>query len=196
MASCRSFGRVFSVFTEKQIGRIDTACWVRLRCGGDFVELHGFDAGGLVLAGRDHAVLNGVVYFVVRNHRRGHADRRERLRPDRRTLHAHLEALEIGEVLERLVGEDVPDAAAGIADQHHLGLGRDLIGDRRQNIRFDHLVHVLDALEHEGSVDERRRLGKGRHVGRRHNAIVDRLALPTCTRNIAFRALAMNSCAT
>ena len=33
LASCKSFGRVFSVFTEKQIGRIDTACWVKLRWG-------------------------------------------------------------------------------------------------------------------------------------------------------------------
>ena len=33
IASCRSLGKVFSVFTEKHIGRIDTACCVKLRCG-------------------------------------------------------------------------------------------------------------------------------------------------------------------
>ena len=102
----------------------------------DFVELHRLDAGRLVFAGRDHAVLDGVVDFVIGDDGRAHADGRERLRPDRRALHAHLEALEIGQVLERLVGEDVADAAAGIADQHHLGLRRDFVGDRRQDVRL------------------------------------------------------------
>ena len=143
----------------------------------DFVELHRLDAGGLVFAGRDHAVLDGIVDFVIGDDGRAHADGRERLRPDRRALHPHLEALEIGQILERLVGEDVADAAAGIADQHHLGLRRDLVGDRRQDVGFDDLVHVLDALEHERSIDERRRLGEGRHVGRRDDAVIDRLAL-------------------
>ena len=56
-------------------------------------------------------------------------------------------------------------------------LFRDLVGDRRQDVGFDDLVHVLDALEHERRVDKGRRLGEGRHVGRRDNAVIDRLAL-------------------
>src|SRR5262249_8054580 len=42
--------------------------------GADLVELHLLDAGGLVLARRDDAVLDGVVDFVVRDHGRRHAD--------------------------------------------------------------------------------------------------------------------------
>ena len=154
----------------------------------DFVELHRLDTGRLVFAGRDHAVLDGVVDFIVGDHGRAHADGGKRLRPDRSALHANLETLEIGEVLERLVGEDVADAAARIADQNDLGLGRDFVGDRRQNILLDDLVHVLDALEHEGRIDKRRRLGEGRHVGRRDNAVIDRLALRHVLEILLFEA--------
>ena len=36
----------------------------------DFVELHRLDAGRLVFAGRDHAVLDGVVDFIAGDHGR------------------------------------------------------------------------------------------------------------------------------
>ena len=99
------------------------------------------------------------------------------LRPDRRALHAHLQALDVGEAAHRLVDEDVARAAAGIADQHHLGLLGDLVGDRLQNIGVEHLVPVIEIAEQERRIDEGRRLGEGRHVRRRDDAVVDRLAL-------------------
>src|SRR6266550_3530123 len=70
IASCKSLGNVLSVFTEKQIGRID--------------------AGRLVFTGRDHAVLDGIVDLVIGNDCRRHAGGGKRLRPDRGALHAHL----------------------------------------------------------------------------------------------------------
>src|SRR6266446_551026 len=103
----------------------------------DFIELHRLDPGRLVFAGRDHAILDGVVDLVVGDDRRTHAGGCKRPRPDRSALHAHLEALDIGQVPERPVGEYVADAAARIADQHNLGFGCDFVGDRRQNFLFD-----------------------------------------------------------
>src|SRR6266446_2237173 len=100
----------------------------------DFIELHRLDPGRLVFAGRDHAILDGVVDLVVGDDRRTHAGGCKRPRPDRSALHAHLEALDIGQVPERPVGEYVADAAARIADQHNLGFGCDFVGDRRQNV--------------------------------------------------------------
>ena len=77
----------------------------------------------------------------------------------------------------RLVDEDVAHAAAGIADQHHVGLLGDLVGDRLQEVGVEHLVPVVEIAEQERRVDEGRRLGEGRHVRRRDDAVVDRLAL-------------------
>jgi hypothetical protein len=110
-------------------------------------------------------------------HRRRHAGGGEGLRPDRRALHAHLEALHLGQVAHRLVDEDVARAAAGVADQHDLGVLGHLVGNRLQQVGVEHLVPVRQVAEQERRVDERRGLGEGRHVGRRDDAVVDRLAL-------------------
>ena len=143
----------------------------------DLVELHRLDARRLVLARRDHVVLDRVVDFVVGDDGRRHAGGLERAAPDRRALHAHLQRLDLGEVLHRLVDEDVARAAARIADQHDLGFFVDLVGDRLEQVGVEHLVPVREVAEQERRIDERRRLGEGRHVRRRHDRVVDRLAL-------------------
>ena len=97
--------------------------------------------------------------------------------PDRRALHAHLQRLDLGEIVHRLVDEDVARAAARIADQHHLGLFVDLVGDRLEQIGVEHLVPVREVAEKERRVDEWRGLREGRHVRRRHDRVVDRFAL-------------------
>ena len=145
--------------------------------GTDLVELHLLDAGSLVLARRDDAVLDGVVDLVVGDYGRRHADGREGAAPDRRPLHADLQPLHLGQVANRPVDEDVAHAAAGIADQHHVRLLRDLVGDRLEQIGVEHLVPVVEVAEQERRVDEGGGLGEGRHVRRRHDAVVDRDAL-------------------
>ena len=71
---------------------------------------------------------------------------------------AHLERLQLLHVLHRLVDEDVARAAAGVADQHHVGLLRDLVGDRLEDVLVEHRVPVREVAEQERRVDERRRL--------------------------------------
>jgi hypothetical protein len=88
-----------------------------------------------------------------------------------------LQALDVGEVLHRLVDEDVARAAAGVADQHHVGLLRDLVGHRLEDVGVEHLVPVREVPEQERRVDERRRLGERGHVRRRDDGVVHRLAL-------------------
>ena len=166
-----------NVLPEKQIGPDRDRVLRHVEVRADFVELHRLDAGGFVLARLDHAVLDRVVDLVVRDHRRRHADGGERLAPDRRALHANLEALHLGEVAHRLVGEDVARAAAGEADQHHVALRGDFVGDRLQRVGVEHLVPVVEVAEQERRVDERRGLGERRHVRRRHDRVVDRDAL-------------------
>ena len=124
----------------------------------DFVELHLLDARGLVLAGGDHAVLDRVVDLVVGNHGRRHARGLEGAAPDRRALDADLEAFSSCMFLHRLVDEDVARAAAGVADQHDVGLLRDLVGDRLEHVLVEHRVPVLEVTEQKRRVDERRRL--------------------------------------
>ena len=145
--------------------------------GADFVEFHRLDPRRFILAGGDHAVLDGVVDLVVRDHRGRHAGGGKGLAPYRRALDADFQALHFSEIAHGLVGEDVAGAAAGVADQHHLGLLRDLVGDRLEHVCVEHLVPVIQVAEQERRVDERRRLGKGRHVRRRHDRVVDRNAL-------------------
>src|SRR5438552_1247426 len=145
--------------------------------GADFVELHRLNARRLVLARRDDAVLDGVVHLVVRDHRGRHADRGEGAAPDRSALHAHLEVLHLGEVAHRLVDEDVAGAAPGVADQHDVGLLRDLVRDRLEQIGIEHLVPVVEVAEDERRVYERRRLREGGHMRRRHDPVVHALAL-------------------
>ena len=145
--------------------------------GRHLVELHGLHARRLVLAGADDVILDGVVDLVVGDDRRRHADRGKRLGPDRRALHAHLETLDLGQRAHGLVDEDVAHAATGIADQHDVGLLRDLVGHRLQEVGIEHLVPVIEVAEQEGRVDERRCLRERRHVRWRDDAVVHRLAL-------------------
>ena len=145
--------------------------------GRHLVELHGLHACRLVLAGTDDIVLDGVVDLAVGNDRRRHAGGRERARPDRRALHAHLEPFDVGQRAHRLVDEDVAHAAAGIADQHHVGFFCDLIGDGCQHVGIQHLVPVVEVAEQEGRIDERRGLREGRHVRWGDDAVVDGFAL-------------------
>src|SRR5262249_20899183 len=98
--------------------------------GADLVDFHLLYARGLVLARRDDAIVDGVVDLVIADPGWRHPGRREGAAPDRRALHAHFEPLHLGEVANRPVGEDVTYAAACIADQHHVRLLRDLVGDR------------------------------------------------------------------
>ena len=144
---------------------------------GDLEELHLLDARRLVLACVDHAVLDRVVDLVIGDHGRRHAGCREGAAPDRRALDADLEALQLVHVADRLVDEDVAGAAARIADQHDVGALGDLVGDRLQEVLVEHLVPVREVAEQERRVDERSRLGEGRHVRRRHDREVDRAAL-------------------
>src|SRR5262245_2771489 len=145
--------------------------------GADLEEFHLLDAGSLVLARGDDAVLNRVVDLVVGDHGRGHPDRREGAAPDRRALDADLQPLHLGEVAHRLVDEDVAHAAAGIAGQRRVRLLRDLVGDRLEQVGVEHLVPVVEVAEQERRVDERGGLREGRHVRRRHDAVVDGDAL-------------------
>src|ERR1044072_8839234 len=57
-------------------------------------------------------------------------------------------------------------AAARVSDQHDVGLLRDLVGDRFQEVRVQHLVPVVEIAEQERCVDEGRRLREGGHVSR------------------------------
>src|SRR5581483_6670479 len=95
----------------------------------DLVELHLLDAGSLVLARLDDAVLDGVVDLVVGDDGRRHAGGGERTAPDRRALHADLETFQVRHGVDRLRSEDVARAAARVADQHDVGLLRDLVGN-------------------------------------------------------------------
>jgi hypothetical protein len=63
------------------------------------------------------------------------------------------------------------------ADQHDVGLLRDLVGHRLQKIGVQDLVPVRQVAEQERRVDEGSGFGEGRHVGRRDDGVVDRLAL-------------------
>jgi len=101
----------------------------------------------------------------------------EKVRLQIRPLHAHLQPLHLRQVADRPIDEDVAHTAAGIADQHHIRLLRDLVGDRLEQVGVEHLVPVVEIAEQERRVDEGGSLGEGRHVCRRHNAIVDRDAL-------------------
>ena len=143
----------------------------------DLVELHLLDAGRLVLAGADDVVLDRVVDLVVGDHGRRHADRREGRAPDRRALHADLQALDLLEAAHLGVREDVARAAAGIADQQHARALLELIGDRLEEVGLQDRVPVVEVAEQERRVDERRRLREGRHVRRRDDGVVDRGAL-------------------
>ena len=71
------------------------ACCVISRFGPDLEEAHLLDARGLVLAGLDDVVLDGVVDLVVGDDLRRHADRLEGAAPDRRALHAHAQAAQL-----------------------------------------------------------------------------------------------------
>ena len=62
------------VLPEKHIGRMVIACCVIDSLRRHLVELHLLDARRLVLARRDHAVLDRVVDLVVGDHGRRHAD--------------------------------------------------------------------------------------------------------------------------
>ena len=143
----------------------------------DLVELHLLDAGRLVLAGADDVVLDRVVDLVVGDHGRRHADRREGRAPDRRALHADLQALDLLQAAHLGVREDVARAAAGIADQHHARALLELVGDRLEHVALQHRIPVVEIAEQERRVDERRRLREGRHVRRRDDRVVDRGAL-------------------
>ena len=110
------------------------ACWVIGRLRRHLVEAHLLDAGRLVLAGIDDVVLDGVVDLVVGDDGRRHADGGEGARPDRRALHADLQAAQVGQVGQLLVGEDVARAAAGIADQQHAGALLDLVRHRLEQV--------------------------------------------------------------
>ena len=151
--------------------------------GTDLEEFHLLDAGGLILAGGDDAVLNGIVYFVVGDHGRRHANRREGAAPDRRALDANLQPLRLGEVAHGLVDEDVAHAAAGIADQHHVRLLRDLVGDRLEQVGVEHLVPVVEVAEQEGRVDERGGLREGRACGRARRCRSRRRCPGSCRRS-------------
>ena len=143
----------------------------------DFVELHGFDARGLVLARLDHAVLDRVVDLVVGDHRRRHAGGAEGLAPDRGSLHTDLETPELRHVAHGLVGEDVPGATAGEADQHDVGFRGNLVGYGLQRVGIEHLVPVIEIAKQERRIDERGGFRERRHVRRRDDAVVDRDAL-------------------
>jgi hypothetical protein len=128
-------------------------------------------------AGRDDVVLDRVVDLVVGDDGRRHAGCLERPRPDRRALHTHFETLDLFERAEWFVDEDIPRTAAGIADQHDVGLLRDFVGDRLQQVGIQHLVPVCEIAEQEGCVDEGSCARERRHVRRRDDAVVDRAAL-------------------
>ena len=137
--------------SEKQIGRIVIACWVRARLRADLEEAHLLDARGLVLAGLDDVVLDRVVDLVVGDDGRRHAGGGEGPAPDGCPLDADAQALQLLEVAHRLVGEDVAGAAAGIADQHHLGPLLDLVRDRLQEVLLQHLVPLARSRKMNGA---------------------------------------------
>jgi len=57
-------------------------------------------------------------------------------------------------------------AAAGVTDDHHLGLLGHVVDDRLERVRIEHLVPVVQVAEQERHVQQRRSLGEGRHVRR------------------------------
>jgi hypothetical protein len=153
------------------------ACCVRASCGATSKKRICSTPAAFVLAAVDDAVLDGVVDLVVGDHGGRHADGLEGAAPDRRALHPHLEPAQVGQGAERLVGEDVPHAAARVADQHHARALLDLVGHRLEQVELQHVVPVGEVAEDEGRVDEGRGAGEGGHVRRRDDGVVHRAAL-------------------
>ena len=69
---------------------------------------------------------------------------------DRRPHDADVEALQFGDVGHGFLDDQVAHAAAGVADQHHIRLGGDFIGDRLEGIAVEHLVPMRASRNRNG----------------------------------------------
>ena len=177
IAACRSGGSLRKRLAGEAYGPDGDRVLRQRDVRPDFVELHRIQSRGLVLRALDHAGLDRVVDLVVGDHRRLGADRSEHLGLDRRAHDAHREAAKLRHVAYRLVGDQIARAAAGVADDHHVRLFRNVVDDRLEGVGIEHLVPVIEIAEQERHVEQRRGLGERRHVRWRHDAVVDRDAL-------------------
>ena len=139
----------------------------------DFVKLHLDHAQRFVVERGDNAGLNRIVCFAIGNNRWRGADGAKHPGLNRRTHDAHRQALQLGHVAHRLVGDEIAHAAAGESDQHDVRFLRHLIDNGFEHIGREHFVPMIVIAKQERQVQKRCSPREGRHVGWRSDGIVD-----------------------